>query len=60
MSLFETVNRMLKINGLSLNAGWGKRSNGDREIRKAIRLYPTLPGWTAKVSLTEGLKMFYQ
>ena len=60
LSLFETVDRMLRINGLSLNVGWGKRSNEGREIRKAIRLYPTLPGWAAKVSLTEGLKMFYQ
>lgn len=28
LSLFETVNRMLKINGLSLNAAWGKHRKG--------------------------------
>lgn len=59
MSLFETVNRMLKINGLSLNAAWGKHRKAGREIRKAIRLYPTLPEWDAQVSLDEGLKRFY-
>lgn len=59
LSLFETVNRMLKINGLSLNAAWGKHRKAGREIRKAIRLYPTLPEWDAQVSLDEGLKRFY-
>jgi len=58
LSLRETVERMLAANGLTLNAAWGKRPNAEREIRKAIRLYPTVPGWTTQTSLDEGLKNF--
>ena len=50
---------MLTVNGLTLNAAWGKRPCADREIRKAIRLYPTVPGWNAKVPLDKGLRDFY-
>ncbi len=59
VSLLETVNCMLTVNGLTLNAAWGKRPCADREIRKAIRLYPTVPGWNAKVPLDKGLRDFY-
>ena len=58
LSLRETVDRMLEVNGLTLNAAWGKRPNAEREIRKAIRLYPALPDWKARVSLYDGLKGF--
>lgn len=56
LSLRETVGCMLAVNGLKLNAAWGKRPNAKREIRKAVRLYPTVPGWNAQVPLDEGLK----
>lgn len=58
VSLRQTVEQMLQVNHLTLDAGWGERTQPPREIRKAIRLYPTLPGWEPQVSLEDGLKRF--
>lgn len=60
ITLRETVKQMLSINQLSLNAVWGQRSPPDREIRQAVRLYPTLPGWKPEVSLEEGLRRYIE
>lgn len=56
LSLRETVSHMLAAKGLTLNAAWGERPSPEREIRKAIRLFPTVPGWTVQVPLEEGVK----
>lgn len=56
LTLRETVELMLQINDLTLNAVWGQRPSPEREIRRAVRIYPPLPGWKPKVSLSEGLK----
>lgn len=58
VSLRQTVEQMLQVNHLTLDAGWGERTQPPREIRKAIRLYPTLPGWEPQISLEDGLKRF--
>ncbi len=58
LTLRETVERMLTVNRLSLEAVWGQRPASEREIRQAVRLYPLLPGWKAEVSLEEGLRRF--
>lgn len=58
LTLRETAELMLQVNGLTWNPGWGQRPAPQREIRRAVRMYPTLPGWTAQVSLSEGLKSF--
>ena len=58
LTLRETVELMLQINGLTLNANWGRRSATEREIRRAIRIYPALPGLAPQVSLFEGRKSF--
>lgn len=58
MTLRETAELMLQVNGLTWAGGWGQRPAPQREIRKAIRLYPALPGWRPQVSLVEGLKKF--
>lgn len=56
LSLRDTVEKMLQVNQLTLNAGWGERPAAEREITELIRLHPTPPGWRAKVPLEEGLK----
>lgn len=56
LTLRQTVEKLCRVNGWSLNADWGARLPAEREIRKAIRLYPLVPGWTPTVSLDEGLR----
>lgn len=59
LSLRETVERMLLINGLTLNAEWGARPAPPREMKKAVRSYPPLPGWRPQIDLDKGLRRFY-
>lgn len=56
LTLRETVEEMLQVNNLTLNAGWGERQSAAREIKKAVRIYPNLPEWKTEVSLQDGLK----
>lgn len=58
LTLRQTVDQMLAVNQLTLNAAWGQRPSPEREIRRAVRLYPTLPNWEPKVSLRDGLRRF--
>lgn len=59
LSLRKTVEKMLQVNHLALNAGWGERPAGEREMPSEIRIYPTLPGWSQKVLLEDGLRRYY-
>ncbi len=59
LSLRETVEKMLQVNHLTLNAGWGERPAAEREISSEVRIYPTLPGWSQKVLLEDGLQRYY-
>lgn len=56
LTLRQTVEKMCRVNAWSLNALWGERPAAQREIRKAVRLYPPVPGWRPAVSLEEGLR----
>ncbi len=56
LTLREAVETFLEKNHLTLRAEWGRRPQAERGIRRAIRLYPTLPGWKARVSLADGLR----
>lgn len=56
LTLRETAERMLSANGLTAALQWGARPSPEREIRRAVRLYPPVPGWKPEVSLEEGLK----
>lgn len=58
MTLRETAELMLQVNGLTWNGGWGQRPAPQREICRAVRICPILPGWRAQVSLSEGLRKF--
>ena len=60
LSLRETVEKLLQVNGLTMDAGWGERPPTEREMADPIRIYPTLPGWRAKVPLEEGLKSIWE
>ena len=54
-TLRETVDQLLSINKATICAQWGKRPPAEREMRKMVRLYPSVPGWVPKVALAEGL-----
>lgn len=56
LTLRQTVEKLCRVNGWSLNAGWGERPPAEREIQCAIRLYPPVPRWRPVVSLDEGLR----
>lgn len=56
LSLRETVELMLRLNCMTLDAGWGERQASSREMHKSVRLYPSVPGWQQRVQLEEGLK----
>lgn len=56
LSLRETVEKLLALNGLTLDAGWGERALSEREQHRAIRLYPPPPDWNQEVSLETGLR----
>lgn len=58
LTLRQTVEQMLALRNLTLNAEWGKRPPPEREIRKAVRLYPAVPGWEPEVKLSDGLSQF--
>ena len=58
LTLRQTVGKMLQVNGLSLCAAWGQRPQPERELRRAVRVYPLLPGWAPLVSLESGLHSF--
>lgn len=55
LTLRETAEKMLQLHGSSWQGGWGARPPAQREILRAVRVYPTLPGWTPAVSLEKGL-----
>ncbi len=57
-ALRQAVEEMLRLGGVPLDAGWGERPRAERELRRAIRRYPSLPGWMPQVSLQDGLRRF--
>ncbi len=60
LTLRETAERMLRINGASARLYWGRRPAAEREIRRAVRVFPALPGWRPEVSLDEGLRRMWE
>ena len=55
LTLRETAEKMLQIHNSSWRGGWGTRPPAQREIVRAVRVYPTLPDWKPAVSLEKGL-----
>lgn len=60
LTLKATVDRLLQINESKVDIVWGARKPSPREIRRAVRRYPRMPGWQLRVSLEEGLQRFWQ
>lgn len=58
LTLRQTVETMLQVNRLTLRPAWGRRPQPERELRRAVRLYPPVPGWEPQVSLEQGLRCF--
>ena len=56
LTLRETVEKMLQLHGSFWQGDWGARPPAQREILRAVRVYPTLPDWKPAVSLEEGLR----
>jgi nucleoside-diphosphate-sugar epimerase len=59
LSLKDLVGLMEKTAGEKININWGARPYRQREVMNPTPLEP-VPGWRAKVSLTEGLKKYYE
>ncbi len=58
-TLRETVELMLQIGGLSLQANWGGRPESERQAKGKLHVYPTPPNWRPEISLEEGLRRFW-
>ena len=58
-SLRETVERMLEVNGLSVQANWGGRPDPDNMPERPVRIFPGPPGWEPRVPLEVGLRRFW-
>ncbi|MDD5081319.1 MAG: NAD(P)-dependent oxidoreductase [Candidatus Omnitrophota bacterium] len=55
-SLKEVLDLFQQLSGQKLNVTWGARPYRRREVMRPWSKYKTLPGWTAKISLKEGLE----
>jgi nucleoside-diphosphate-sugar epimerase len=55
VSLRELASIVTKICGQELNAHWGARSYPPRQIMQVKIPFDTLPNWTPRVSLSEGI-----
>lgn len=56
LSLKDVVARFEKVTGKKLSIQWGGRPYREREVMSPWSLGKQLPGWTAKISLEEGLR----
>ncbi len=60
LTLRQTVEQLLAVNALTMDAIWGARPRLEREMCRAIRRYPVLPGWRPQTALCDGLRRFVQ
>lgn len=58
-SLRDTVDLMLRVNGLALQANWGGRPDPEYLTETPIRIYPAPPDWKPRVLLEDGLRRFW-
>jgi nucleoside-diphosphate-sugar epimerase len=55
ISLQELVTTVSRISGKPLNVKWGAKTYRPREVMQPWTYGKQLPGWTPKISLTDGL-----
>ena len=56
MSLRELAALFEKTTGKKLNINWGKRPYRPREVMMPWQTGETIPGWTPKISIEEGIR----
>jgi CDP-paratose synthetase len=56
VTLKELADIFQKATGHKLSINWGARSYREREVMSPWTKFETVPGWSAKVSLEEGMK----
>lgn len=59
LTLRETVELLLKVNGLTFQANWGGRPEADGMSDRPQRVFPPPPGWRPDVLLEVGLRRFW-
>ena len=55
----ETVELLLKVNGLTFQANWGGRPDPEGMLDRLQRVFPTPPGWQPDVLPEAGLRRFW-
>ena len=55
LTLRKTIELMLQVNQLTLDAEWGKLSGPNQNEGKRENFCPPLPGWQAQIPLEKGL-----
>lgn len=60
ISLKDLVSTYEKITGVRLQIVWGGRQYRHREVMRPWSRYQSVPGWTPKVSLVEGIRRIFQ
>lgn len=58
-SLRDTVDLMLRVNGLTYQVNWGGRPDPEYLTETPIRIYPAPPDWKPQVLLEDGLRRFW-
>lgn len=58
-SLRELSQLFVKVTNCFLNIEWGKKEYREREVMIPWETGITIPGWSPKVSLEEGIERFY-
>lgn len=53
-TLRETIELMLQVNGLSLQANWGSRPEPEFQMRDKVSIYPPPSGWKPEIPLEEA------
>lgn len=57
LSLRDTIEMMIALQGLDVQLNWGVRDNPSRFMKDAVTVFPPVPDWQAEVSLEQGLKL---
>ena len=60
LTLRQTVETLERVTGVTCPAAWGARPSPPGEDARAIRIFPPVPGWRARISLEEGLRRFWR
>lgn len=60
LTLKELAKVFEKVTGKKLNIAWGRKSYRQREVMIPWQQSEEIPGWVPKVSLEEGIRLFYK